>query len=391
MKILIAGAGIGGLTAGLCLAQAGHEVQIVEQAPELSEVGAGLQCGANAVHVLESLGLLDRIDSVAVRPHRVEFRDYLSGAALHRMDLGNSYQQRYGAPYLHIHRADLQRALYESAQQNLKISFEFGRSAELFTEVADAVTIELDDGQQLNGDCLIGADGIRSKIREQVLGVIEPVYTGYVAWRGVVPRQRLPKDFMDTIVSNFVGPDKHMVVYYLRGGQLVNFVGVVENREWRDVSWVANAPWEDFRDDFQGWHSTVESLVHAVDKDQCYRWALCDHQAFSNWSTDRVTLLGDAAHATLPFMASGAAMAIEDARILQRALEQEADVSQALRRYQRHRLPRTAKIQSSSAQLGRIYHLRSRLAMKAAFKAISVIGRRREAFLPDYNANTIEF
>lgn len=390
MKVLIAGAGIGGLTAALCLHKSGHQVTIVEKSKQLVAVGSGLQLGANAVKVLDYLGLLEPLSSVSVDPSRVEFRDYKSGACLHRMDLGASYQQRFGAPYLHVHRADLQNVLLKAAQIVEGISVRLGAELESFTENQQDVQLRLGNGVELSGDCLIGADGIKSIVRQHVVADHRPEFTGNVAWRAAVPTDRLPIGWMDKITSNFVGPNKHAVLYYLRGQELANLVGVVENPNWTDDEWMTQAPWEDLKADFDGWHPTVESIIDAVDRDQCYRWALYHHKPFSNWSTARVTLLGDAAHATLPFMAAGAALAIEDARILDRCLAEQESLGDALRRYQNNRRARTAHVQRSSARLGKLYHINNDAIRRAAFSALGVLGKNQQDFLPSYDANRVK-
>jgi salicylate hydroxylase len=389
VKVLIAGAGIGGLTAALCLAQSGHTVSIFEQASEFAEVGAGIQCGANALHVLRSLGLSSALESIAVRPERIDFRDFKTGARLHCMPLGDSYQEKYGAPYLHLHRADLHSILLKALRNETAVEVSLNSRVSSYVEFGESICINLQDGRKFEGDCLVAADGVHSLIRTQLLGVSRPRYTGNVAWRGVVPVSRLPENWMDTVVTNFVGPKKHMVLYYLRNRQFANFVGVVERPDAHSDSWVTQAPWQELKDDFSGWHESVQDIVRAMDKDQCYRWGLFNHSPFPNWSSQLVTLMGDAAHSTLPFMASGAAMAIEDARIFQRALDQEPTVPQALQCYQRNRLSRTAQIQNDSSRAGALYHFESSLMRKAAFTALKLVSAKKEAFLPSYNANTI--
>lgn len=390
MKVVIAGAGIGGLTAALCLAKAGHDIHLVESSPAFLDIGAGIQCGANALCVMQTLGVLDRLTEVAVTPKRVEFRDYQSGLALHTMVLGQSYQEKYGAPYLHLHRSDLHSVLLGAFLNIQPNGLTLDTKALSYKEHDNLVKVELSNGDSIDADLLVAADGINSVIRKQLLGNTPATFTGNVAWRGVVPVERLPDNWMDTVVTNFVGPNKHMVLYYLRQQRLANFVGVVENKTWTDSSWSAKAPWQDLSADFKGWHPTVRSIIDAVDKDSCYRWALYNHQPFSNWSSSRVTLLGDAAHSTLPFMASGAAMAIEDGRILQRAIEQASSLAEGLQLYQRNRFERTAKIQTTSARAGKLYHFKTSLMRKAAFTALDKIGARHEAYLPDYDANTVK-
>lgn len=390
MNILISGAGIGGLSAALCLLKSGHSVRIFEQATAFNNIGAGIQCGANTLRVFDYLGLLNEIEALSVEPERAEFRDYKTGDVLYQIPFGKHYRQLYQAPYLHIHRADLHQILRKAFLQLAPHGLEMNARVIQVDETPSNVSITLADQRTMTGECLIASDGIKSSIRSQLFEQSPARFTGNVAWRGVLPAERLPKNFMDTIVSNFVGPDKHMVIYYLRKQQLINFVGVVENSVWTDDSWVSKSPWEELKSDFSGWHQSVQTMIEAMDKDQCFRWALYDHAPLNNWSTKRTSLLGDAAHATLPFMASGAAMAIEDARILQRSLDQAKNVTEGLLLYQRNRFNRTAKVQSTSKQAGKLYHIKNRLLQKAAFKALSLRSNSANAFLPGYDANTIK-
>ena len=386
MKILIAGAGIGGLTAALCLEKVGHEVIVFEQASQFLDVGAGLQCGANAINVFDWLGLFATLEPLSVAPQRVDFCDYQSGDVHYSSQWGNGYNSKYGQPYWHLHRADLHGVLHQALQGELH----FNAQLKSYQENENNVEIELNDGRKFSGDLLIGADGIKSVVRTQLLGRKEPNFTGNVAWRGVIPASDLPNDFMDTIASNFMGQGKHMVIYYLRDKQLVNFVGVVQSQQQLEESWVSEGSWDELKADFDAWHPTVQAVINAMENKPCYRWSLHNHKPFKTLSSSRVTLLGDAAHATLPFMASGAAMAIEDARILQRSLDQFSDVTNALLCYQRNRMPRTAKIQADSTKFGKLYHIQNPLALKLAFKALHSLAKRKEDFLPSYNANTVE-
>ncbi len=403
MRILISGGGIGGLSAALCLQKAGHSVKVFEQSSSFKQIGAGLQCGANAVHVLDYLGLMDKLEAVSVNPQRVEFRDAITGRVLYGSEWGDTYERRYGAPYLHVHRADLHTNLLGAFQQDKDNSIETNASVSDFKESDNAVEVSLDDGRAFLGDCLIGADGIKSLIRKKLLQQQNiqssaPKFTGNVAWRGVVSVDRLPINFMDKVASNFMGQKKHMVIYYLRNQRLVNFVGVVEKPQPQSEgghSWVSKAPWQQLKDDFAGWHPIVQTVIDAMDKDQCYQWDLYHHKPLSNWSSKRVTLLGDAAHATLPFMAAGAGLAIEDARVLQRALDsvdkvdQAPNLARALKLYQRNRFARTAEVQATSVKMGKLYHLQNPWLLKLAFAALANLGKSKESLLPSYNANTI--
>lgn len=394
MRILIAGGGLGGLTAALCLHRAGHDVSVFESAPELGEIGAGIQLGGNAVRVLDALGLRERLEAVCVRPQAVHFRLFDTGEILHSLEQGSAYEERYGAPYFHIHRGDLHAVLASAFQSAAPDSVHLGARVTGFNETSDGVRLELADGRAFEGDLLVGADGIRSAIRDGILGATEANWTGNAAWRATVETKRLPDDFMETVVSNFVGPRKHVVVYYLRRGELVNMVGVVENDAWRDEAWNVKAPWEELKRDFAGWCETVQTLIDAVPKDECYRWALFNRLPVENWSTGRATLLGDAAHATLPFMASGAAMAIEDARVLQRALDREDSVAAGLQCYQRNRFERTARVVNSSTAMQQAYHQPDADAFRQQFASVrdatSSGGAPPDAWLGEYDANTVE-
>lgn len=390
MKILLAGGGIGGLTAALCLLKSGHEVTVLEEATAFSEVGAGLQCGANALRVLDYLSLLPAVENKSVAPARLEFRDGISGAPLYTTPLGAEYRQRYGAPYLHVHRAHLHHVLEQAFQQQRGGELLMHAGVKSYRESADSVAVQLADGRTLSGDCLVGADGVKSRVRQQLVGDSTIRFTGDVAWRGVVPADRLPHGFMDTIASNFMGARKHMVIYYLHKRRLVNFVGVVENSDWRETSWVARAPWRELKQDYAGWHPVVQAVIDGASRERCYRWALHDHKPLAAWSSARVTLLGDAAHAALPYMASGAAMAIEDARILQRALDQAGEVTAGLELYQRNRRGRTKRIQELSARMGKLYHISNPMLLKLAFRALHAVPGKRESFLPEYDANTVK-
>ena len=386
-KVLIAGAGIGGLTAAACLLQRGFKVALYEQASQLSEVGAGVQSSANAVRVLYDLGLKSQLDKVAVRPKAFEFRRYNTAELLHRIPLGESHEATHGAPYFHLHRADIHELLAQKVYGLDPGCIHLNAKVDKFEETNQGVSLHLSDGLCVQGDVLIGADGIKSVIRSQILGQTPVTYTGDIAWRGVIPVNRLPADIMDRISTVWCGPKKHAVMYYLRGGSLMNFVGLVEHDQPETESWTQKRPWEELKADFSGWHPVVQTVIDAIDKDACYRYALNNRPPVSNWSTAKATLLGDAAHPTLPYMASGAAMAIEDAAVITRCLLSCSDVSDALSLYQKSRMERTARIVNGSTQSRGLYRIEDEDEMRLAFQNQDI--RSRADWLYSYDPLTV--
>ena len=236
---------------------------------------------------------------------------------------------------------------------------------------------------------MIGADGLKSAVRKQIFGDTPATYTGDAVWRLIVPVERLPKPFLETVMSVFMGPGGHCVCYYLRGGALLNFVGCLETDEVSEESWTKRFPWERLKADLDGWHPAIQAIVDAADKDQCYRWSLHSRPPIRNWSTARATIMGDAAHPTLPYLAQGAAMAIEDAAVLTRALEMSASIPEALQVYQRNRVDRTARVVEQSTFNRRLFHLPSVAEMRAAFSKRDE-GGDRNGWLYSYNPLTVE-
>jgi salicylate hydroxylase len=389
LHVLIAGAGLGGLTAAACLIKRGFKVSIYEQASALGEVGAGVQSSANAVNVLYDLGLRDELEKVAVKPKAFEFRRFDTAELMHRIPLGEEHIKNFGAPYYHIHRADLHDLLARKVLSMDPDCIHLDAKAEGFEESVDGVTLILADGRRIAGDVLIGADGIKSMIRNQILGETPVTYTGDIAWRATIPVERLPKDIMDVVSTVWCGPKKHAAVYYLRAGKLMNFVGLVEYPDQTEnESWTQKRPWEELKADYSGWHPDIQTIIDAIDKDSCYRWALNNREPVSNWSTQRATLMGDAAHPTLPYMASGAAMAIEDGAVVARALEMSDSVPDALQLYQRNRLDRTARIVRGSTDSRALYRIEDEAEMRKAFHEQN-LHKERSAWLYSYNPLTV--
>jgi len=388
-KILIAGAGLGGLAAASCLMKAGYDVEIHEQAPELGEVGAGIQLSANAMHVLNHLGLGEAIAAVGVRPGAYVFRTYDTGEVISRFALSDEHQRLHGAPYFQLHRADLHDLLAAAARELKPDVVHLDHRVVGFEETGDGVRLDFADGTSARGDLLIGADGLKSVVRAQIAGEVPATYTGDGAWRLTVPTERLPEKFLGQVMTLFLGPARHVVCYYLRGGALLNFVGIVETDEVSEESWTARFPWEKMKADFVGWHDDIQTVIDTADRDQCYRWSLHFRSAIRTWSLARTTILGDAAHPTLPYLAQGAAMAIEDGAVLTRALQQESDPAAALQLYQRNRVDRTARIVDQSTQNRNLFHMRSMDEIRARFAGRDE-GADRNAWLYSYNPLTVE-
>jgi salicylate hydroxylase len=387
-RVIIAGAGIGGLTAAACLLKRGYRVQVYEQATKLAEVGAGVQSSANAVKVLIDLGLREELEKTAVRPEAFEFRRYDTAELMHRIPLGKLHEETNGAPYYHIHRADLHELLAKAVMALDPHCIHLNARAIGFDQGPKGVVLHLHDGRQALGDVLVGADGIKSAIRTQILGATPASYTGDVAWRAVIPTDRLPSDIMDTVSTVWCGPKRHVVMYYLRARTLLNFAGLVEHPFAEVESWTQKRPWADMKADYAGWHPTIQTVIDAIDRDSCYRYALNDRPPVDNWCEGRATLLGDAAHPTLPYLASGAAMAIEDGAILARSLDAHADVAEALQVYQRSRLDRTATVVRESAGNRDLYRIEDVAAMRKAF-ADKDMSKTRAQWLYSYDPLTV--
>jgi len=388
-KILIAGAGLGGLAAASCLMKEGHDVEVYEQAPALGEIGAGIQISANAMHVLRALGLEPEIERVGVRPGAYVFRLHDTGEVIQQFPLSEEHEQLHGAPYTQMHRADLHALLAAKARDFKPDVVRLDRKVAGFDEDANGVTLRFADGSSARGDLLIGADGVKSTVRGQIVGQLPATYTGDAAWRVLVPVERLPKDHLDKVMSVFMGPGGHVVCYYVRGGALLNFVGIVETDEVSEESWTEKLPWARLKAEYAGWHPKLQTIIDAADKDQCFRWSLHNRPPIPNWSTARATLLGDSAHATLPYLAQGAVMAIEDGAVLARALGMAASVAEALQLYQRNRIERTARIVTQSSDNRRLFHLHSVAEIRAEFSKRDE-GRERNTWLYSYNPLTVD-
>lgn len=340
-RILIVGGGIGGLTAAAGLAQQGFAVELLEAAPEFGEVGAGVTLSPNAMRGFDFIGCMEEVAAAGVEPKRQRIQHWQDGRALLTLDRADA-REKYGAPYVYIHRADLHAILVETAR---KAGVTLRSDAQVVSSESTSVTLA--SGETIHGDVLVGADGLKSAIRDR----FEPVaahFTGHVAWRAVVPVTDELRPLVDW-PGIHIGPGKMITRYPVRGGSLLNMVFFARQSGWQDDGWTIPARPGELRELYAGWEPEVQAMIAAAEAVPHFRWALNARQPLNNWIVDgRVTLLGDAAHAMTPFLGHGAACAIEDAVVLARALAASATPEEGLQRYQAARIERTSFIQAES-------------------------------------------
>jgi len=353
LRVAIIGGGIGGLAAALSLLRAGFDVQVYEQASSLSEVGAGIQMSPNATRILLRFGLGPALAATGVKPIAGHMRRWADGRTIQRSAMGAEMEAAFGAPYYHFHRADLLAALSQGLPpERLHLRQRFERAI----DHGDKVEIAFADGTGASADLLIGADGIHSAVRSLLFGPEHPDFTGCIAYRGLVPAARLAHLDLELTANNWVGPGRHFVHYFVAGGRLLNFVAVIARDSWTKESWTDRGRVEDALAAYDGWHSQVREIIGAVE--ETFIWALFDRPPLPHWSKGRITLLGDACHAMLPFMAQGAAQSIEDGATLAACLlEGNGDLAAALRRYETLRLPRASRLQAMSRDNKHRFHL----------------------------------
>jgi salicylate hydroxylase len=370
VHVILAGGGVGGLTAALALADRAIAVTVLEQAPVLAEVGAGLQLSPNATRLLIGLGLEESLKRAGFAPEAARVCDHATGALLLHTPLGALGEARWGAPYLQIHRADLHGLLLDAAKQRPQIAIRLNAGLVAVSQSDHGVMASTAGGETVAGDVVIGCDGIHSTVRTILWGAQKPRFTRQVAWRGLVPQDRLPTGLITPFAQVWTGGGRHFVHYPVRGGALVNFIGVVEQARWADDSWTAQGDPSALRAAFAGWPAPVEGLIAQTEAPWIY--AIHDRPPLARWSKGRISLLGDAAHPAPPFLAQGAGMAIEDAEALARFLRTNANAEAALLAYERERRGRTARVQAWSRRNARLFHLPS-LAARAVFGAASAL------------------
>jgi len=351
--VLVAGGGIGGLATALALVRQGFRVTVLEQAPEIGEIGAGIQLGPNAFHAFDALGIGEKARGRAVYTDYMVMHDAIDAYQVGRIPTGEAFRQRFGNPYAVIHRADVHLSLFEGVQETGLVEFHTSTRVVGIEQDSAGVTVTAQDGRTFLGVALIGADGVKSVVRQQYVGDPARV-TGHVVYRAVVEKQDFPQELQWNAASIWVGPNCHLVHYPLRGGEQYNVVVTFHSREQEEWG-VREGSKEEVQSYFQDICPKARQLIDLPKSWK--RWATADREPIGQWSFGRVTLLGDAAHPTTQYMAQGACMAMEDAVTLGEALRSCGnDWMQALDLYQRARVARTARIVLSSREMGRIYH-----------------------------------
>jgi salicylate hydroxylase len=339
-EIMIIGAGIGGLAAARALQRGGFRVRIYEQAPAIGEVGAGLSISPNGALGLKALGVFDAFRKIAFAPDYQVVRHYQSGKILAQVPRGERLEKTYGERYWVVHRADLHKVLSDAVLAHDPDAIVTGHRFVDLEQDGSGVSVRFDNGEWKRGDVMIGADGVRSRVRSTLFGAEEVRFTGYLAWRGLVPIERVPPEAMDPPGQVFIGPQHLINRYPVSNGKLLNFVAFAERSGWEEEGWTIPAKVAELRAEFDGWHPTVTKIIDAVPEENLFKWALCARSALMRWVKGRAAVLGDAAHPILPYLGQGAVLAIEDAVLLGRAFEQGNDLPEALARYEAARVGR---------------------------------------------------
>ena len=363
-NIAIVGGGIGGLVAALALVRRGIDVDVYEQAPELRELGAGVQISANGTHVLHAVGLKQALENVQVLPAGKAIRLWNTGQSWKLFDLGMESVGRYGYPYITIHRGDLHGVIAQALEQAKPGAIHLNRKCVGLSQSADHVELRFESGDPVKAKIVVGADGVHSVIRENLFGASKPEFCGIIAWRGVLPMERVPVSISRTIGTNWIGPGGHVVHYPLRGGSLLNIVALQERDDWKVEGWNVAGTTDEVLNDLRGWHPDLHAVFRAVDVP--YKWALALRPTMNAWSKGRCTLLGDACHPMVPFLAQGAVMALEDGIVLARAIEKYGAQPEALSRYEAVRRDRANNVVDGSAAMIPRFHNRAMVDAAAA-------------------------
>jgi salicylate hydroxylase len=377
---LVAGGGIGGLACALACAQAGHDINLFERAAVFESVGAGIQLGPNVTRILQGWGLADALKLVVAFPELLHVRDARSGKPLGQMRLGQTAAQRYGAPYATVHRGDLHRLLLAAVESSGRATLHLNSPIQQFESVASAVQLHLQDGSITTGDALIGADGLWSITRTQLLNDGPPAATGHVAFRALIQQSSLPAALRSSVITVWLGPKLHVVQYPVRGGEWLNRVCLLEAdvpaRATEPNTWDQAANAQLLQQAMVGMSTALQDSLCAVDTWRMWRLfqrppVASPHQM----AQGRVALLGDAAHPMLPYLAQGAGMAIEDAAALAQSLNSPQPVEAQLQHYAQTRWQRNARVQRRATRNGQIFHAQGPVAWGRNF-AMKLLGER---------------
>jgi salicylate hydroxylase len=372
MRIAIIGGGIAGLSAALQLLKPGFDVNVYEQAAAIGEIGAGIQISPNASRLLVRLGLKPAMDKVGVRPLAVHQRRWDDGRTLQRAPLGPEVEAAFGAPYYHFHRGDLAELLGTAVPA---VRLHVGHKLVDLMQKGERVVARFKNGAWVEADLLIGADGIHSRVCHLLFGPEKPRFTGCVAWRGLVPGERIKHLNIEVVSHSWMGPEGHVVHYWVASGRLMNVACVVEHGTWTKESWTDKGEVAEVLGRYEGWHPIVRGLIGAFP--ETFIWALHDRLPLPRWSDGRVTLLGDACHPMLPMMDQGAAQSIEAGAALAASLTtRPGDVTGALVRYEEVRKPRASRLQEVSAANRRRFHLRDGPEQQKRDEALATSGDR---------------
>lgn len=383
VHVLVIGAGMGGLALSLSLHRSGISTSLHEQAPELSEVGAGIMMTPNACRALMYLGAFDNVDEQALHPGATHYRDYRNWQIISTMAYDEAFQARYHGPYLTIHRADLQLALRDTLMARNPGILHLNHMIVDVEQKGDKVVAIFANGDRAEGDVLIACDGVRSVVREKVFHIDAPRFQGNVAFRGMSPIEKLSDDFRTPDTQTALGPGQHLVLYCVKKGAFVNWVAITEKNEWTAEGWNTLAEEGEVQSEFAAWDRRFHSLFDSAPPGSIYKWGLFDREPIERWVSGHVTLLGDSAHPTTPYMAQGAAMSFEDAVVLGRCLEGANTIEDALETYDAARSPRGGWVVTRSRDFGALYHA------QASGDVINAERRSANEVLYPYDAATV--
>jgi 2-polyprenyl-6-methoxyphenol hydroxylase-like FAD-dependent oxidoreductase len=354
LPLLIVGGGIGGFAAALALTRKGIPVHLIERASDFQELGAGIQLGPNVFRMFELLGVSEQMSHWAVFPDTLIMRDALDGAEITRIPAGAPLKQRFGYPYAVIHRADLHNVLIDAVKRSPLATLTTSCKVCAYEDRGDRVVVRTEAGTTYEGAALIGADGLWSAVRGQLVGDGKPRVSGHIAYRGVIPLEKVPQHLRENNVVLWAGPKTHLVHYPLHRGEVYNLVVVFHSSRYEE-GWDTYGDPGELRERFEGQHSKVREFLSMAN--EWKMWVLCDREPISQWTRGRVTLLGDAAHPMLQYLAQGGCMAIEDAVVLAgKIAAANGDYNGAFLAYQKERYLRTARVQLTARLYGDIYH-----------------------------------